>query len=140
MLVALVVFTAIRLRQSPRRLDRKSRFYGSHVDQAFIVLGMIFLVIATLLLYRGAQIACRLLPLPDDGWWPFASKAISYICPDSLAFETVFIVAQIAVVMGFLSSCSTASTCTSSRRRSTPRSSASPRRSARSGRRPTSRR
>src|SRR4051812_13548854 len=101
-LVALVVFSIIRLAQSPKRLDRRSRFYGSHVDQAFIVLGMIFLVIATLFLYRGAQISSGYFPYQDDGWWPFASKATSYITPDSLAFETVFIVAQIAVVMGFL--------------------------------------
>jgi Fe-S oxidoreductase len=101
-LIALLVFTAIRLRSSPRRLDRKSRFYGSHTDQAFIVLGMIFLVIATLLLYRGAQIASGNFPYQHDGWWAFASKATSYITPDSEAFETIFIVAQIAVVMSFL--------------------------------------
>src|SRR4051812_14956873 len=101
-LIALAIFTAIRLAQSPARLDRRSRFYGSHVDQAFIVLGMIFLVIATLFLYRGAQISSGYFPYQDDGWWPFASKATSYITPNSLAFETVFIVAQIAVVMGFL--------------------------------------
>ncbi|MCW3020075.1 MAG: protein of unknown function cysteine-rich region domain protein [Solirubrobacterales bacterium] len=101
-LVALGVFTVIRLRHSPKRLDRRSRFYGSHVDQAYLVLGMIFLVIATLLLYRGAQIAAGYSPYLGDGWWPFASKAVSYVCPDSMAFETVFIVAQIAVVTGFL--------------------------------------
>jgi Fe-S oxidoreductase len=100
--LALIVFTAIRLAQSPKRLDRRSRFYGSHVDQAYIVLGMIFLVIATLLLYRGAQIQAHVFPYQDDGWWAFASKATSYICPNSMTFETVFIVAQIAVVMGFL--------------------------------------
>ena len=101
-LFALIVFIAIRLAKSPRRLDRKSRFYGSHTDQAFIVLGMIFLVIATLLLYRGAQISSGYFPYQNDGWWPFASKATSYITPNSLAFETIFIVAQIAVVMSFL--------------------------------------
>jgi len=100
--LALVVFTVIRLKNSPRRLDRKSRFYGSHTDQAFLVLGMIFLVIATLLLYRGAQIQSGYFPYQHDGWWAFASKATSYITPDSEAFETIFIVAQIAVVMGFL--------------------------------------
>src|SRR5690242_21181845 len=36
-----------------------------------------------------------------SGWWAFASKAVSYICPNSMAFETTFIVAQIAVVMAF---------------------------------------
>jgi Fe-S oxidoreductase len=101
-LVALVIFTVIRLVQSPRRRGRRSRFYGSHVDQAFIVLGMIFLVIATLLLYRGAQISSGRFPYQDDGWWPFASKATSYITPNSLTFESVFVVGQIAVVMAFL--------------------------------------
>jgi Fe-S oxidoreductase len=101
-LLALIVFTVIRLARSPRRLDRKSRFYGSHTDQAFLVLGMIFLVIATLLLYRGAQISSGVFPYQNDGWWAFASKATSYITPNSEAFETIFIVAQIAVVMSFL--------------------------------------
>jgi Fe-S oxidoreductase len=101
-LVALVIFTAIRIAQSPARLDRRSRFYGSHVDQAFIVLGMIFLVIATLFLYRGAQFKAGVFPMQEHGWWSFASKATSYICPDSMTFETVFILGQIASVMGFL--------------------------------------
>jgi Fe-S oxidoreductase len=101
-LLAIATFVAIRLKNSPKRLDRGSRFYGSHVDQAFIVLGMIFLVIATLLLYRGAQIQAGVFPYQADGWWAFASKATSYITPSSEAFETTFIVAQIAVVMGFL--------------------------------------
>jgi Fe-S oxidoreductase len=101
-LLAIVVFTVIRLARSPHRLGRKSRFYGSHVDQAFIVLGMIFLVVATLLLYRGAQISSGYFPYQHDGWWAFASKATSYITPNSMAFETIFIVAQIAVVQGFL--------------------------------------
>jgi Fe-S oxidoreductase/nitrate reductase gamma subunit len=101
-LMALSLFVIIRLKNSPKRLDRKSRFYGSHTDQAFFVLAMIFLVIATLLLYRGAQIKSGNFPYQDDGWWPFASKATSYITPNSLVFETTFIIAQIAVVMGFL--------------------------------------
>ena len=100
--LALIIFTIIRLKNSPKRLDRKSRFYGSHTDQAFIVLGMIFLVVATLLLYRGAQIQNHVFPYQNDGWWAFGSKATSYICPKGIAFETIFIVAQIAVVQGFL--------------------------------------
>jgi Fe-S oxidoreductase len=101
-LLAIIVFTGIRLARSPHRLGRKSRFYGSHVDQAYIVLGMIFLVVATLLLYRGAQLSNGYFPYQHDGWWPFASKAVSYITPNAMAFETAFIVAQIAVVVGFL--------------------------------------
>jgi Fe-S oxidoreductase len=101
-LLALLIFMTIRLKDSPKRLNRKSRFYGSHTDQAFIVLGMIFLVVATLLLYRGAQISSGHFPYQNDGWWAFASKATSYITPNSEAFETIFIVAQIAVVQAFL--------------------------------------
>ncbi|HEX3705737.1 MAG TPA: heterodisulfide reductase-related iron-sulfur binding cluster [Mycobacteriales bacterium] len=101
-LLAIIVFTGIRLARSPHRLGRKSRFYGSHVDQAYLVLGMIFGVIATLLLYRGAQISSGHFPYQHDGWWAFASKATSYITPNSLAFESTFVVAQIAIVMGFL--------------------------------------
>jgi Fe-S oxidoreductase len=101
-LLAIIVFTGIRIARSPRRIGRKSRFYGSHVDQAYLVLGLIFLVVATLLLYRGAQLSNGYFPYQHDGWWPFASKAVSYITPNSMVFETTFIVAQIAVVVGFL--------------------------------------
>ncbi|MGN6473646.1 MAG: 4Fe-4S dicluster domain-containing protein [Mycobacteriales bacterium] len=101
-LLAIIIFTGIRIARSPHRIGRKSRFYGSHVDQAFLVLGMIFLVIATLLLYRGAQLSNGYFPYQHDGWWPFASKAVSYITPNSMAFESAFVVAQIAVVVGFL--------------------------------------
>ncbi|HVV77680.1 MAG TPA: heterodisulfide reductase-related iron-sulfur binding cluster [Mycobacteriales bacterium] len=100
--VALVIFTIIRIVRSPHRVGRKSRFYGSHVDQAYIVLGLIFLVMATLVLYRGAQISNGYFPYQNDGWWPFASKAVSYITPGGISFESAFVVAQIAVVVGFL--------------------------------------
>ncbi|HQU00011.1 MAG TPA: Fe-S oxidoreductase, partial [Acidimicrobiales bacterium] len=55
-LVSLVVFSIIRLRNAPARKDRSSRFYGSHNGAAWAVLGMIALVIITLLMYRAAQI------------------------------------------------------------------------------------
>jgi Fe-S oxidoreductase len=101
-LVAIIVFTVIRVVRSPHRIGRRSRFYGSHVDQAFLVLGMIFLVIATLLLYRGAQLSNGYFPYQHDGWWPFASKAVSYVTPAGISFESTFVVGQIAVVMAFL--------------------------------------
>ncbi len=100
-LLGLITFTTIRLARSPKRLERKSRFYGSHVDQAFVVLGMIFLVIVTLVLYRAAQLSNGVFPYQHDGWYPFASKAVSYIVPNGIGFESAFIVAQIAVVMAF---------------------------------------
>ena len=101
-LLALVVFVVIRLVNNPRRRNRRSRFYGSHTGQAYVVLGMILLVVVTLLLYRGAQLKAGVFPYQHDGWWPFASRAVSTITPSSEGFETAFILAQIAVIMGFL--------------------------------------
>src|SRR5579864_3878060 len=45
-LAGIITFTVIRLRNDPHKEGRKSRFFGSHTRAAWIVLGMIFLVIA----------------------------------------------------------------------------------------------
>ena len=60
-------FSVIRLRNSPARKQRASRFYGSHTGAAWLVLFMIFNVIWTLLLYRGAQINTGVFPFGDGG-------------------------------------------------------------------------
>src|SRR6516164_649807 len=49
-LAGLVTFAILRTRQAPERLERQSRFYGSHTGPAWRILGMIFLVILTLLI------------------------------------------------------------------------------------------
>src|ERR1700748_564291 len=61
-LAGIITFTVIRIRNNPHKEGRKSRFFGSHTRAAWVVLGMIFLVIATLLLYRGAQINTVAVP------------------------------------------------------------------------------
>jgi Fe-S oxidoreductase len=61
-LVGVIVFAIIRLRTDPKRLGRTSRFFGSHVDTAWLVLFMIFNVVWSLLLYRGAQITTGHFP------------------------------------------------------------------------------
>src|SRR6516164_4123800 len=58
----IITFTVIRIRNNPDTEGRKSRFFGSHTSAAWLVLGMIFLVIATLLLYRWAQINTGVFP------------------------------------------------------------------------------
>ncbi|GAC1325571.1 MAG: (Fe-S)-binding protein [Mycobacteriales bacterium] len=102
-LVSLVVFVVIRLKNAPARKQRRSRFYGSHTDQAFVILGMILLVILTLFLYRGAQVKTGNFPF-GDSWWAFGSRATSYLIPAGAAdaLETIGVLAQIGVVMGFL--------------------------------------
>jgi len=106
-LVSLATFSVIRLRHAPERQQRASRFYGSHTGAAWLVLLMIFNVVWTLFLYRGAQVNTGHFPFQDDGWWAFASQAVARVL-DPLGkdandvLETVGILAQIGVVLGFL--------------------------------------
>jgi Fe-S oxidoreductase len=102
-LVALVTFAVIRLRAEPSREGRKSRFAGSHTGAAWVVLGLIFLVIATLLLYRGAQINTGVFPYHHGA---FASQIVGHwLAPlgkgVNSVLEVVFILAQLAVILGF---------------------------------------
>ncbi len=103
-LVGIATFTIIRLRTDPKREGRKSRFAGSHTGAAWLVLALIFLVIATLLLYRGAQINTGVFPYAHGA---FASQIVGHwLAPLGLtankALETTFILAQLAVILGFL--------------------------------------
>ena len=106
MLVALVVFAIIRLKNAPSRLERKSRFYGSHLDAAWIVLGMIAGVMITLLLYRGAQVNTDPTQFPY-GWGAFASHAVAKLlhplgAGTNSVLVTVFLILNIAIISGFI--------------------------------------
>jgi Fe-S oxidoreductase len=103
-LFSIATFTAIRLTQAPSRKQRKSRFYGSHTGAAWLVLFMIFNVIWTLFLYRGAQVNTGVFPYGDEA---FVSQAVaSWLEPlghdANEALETIGILLQIGVVLGFL--------------------------------------
>jgi Fe-S oxidoreductase len=103
-LAAIITFTAIRMRSAPRRQGRQSRFSGSHTRAAWLVLAMIFLVVATLLLYRGAQVNTGVFPYDN---WAFASHLVgSWLRPlgygANSVLEAVFVLAQIGVIMAFL--------------------------------------
>ncbi len=105
-LVALAVFTVIRIKNAPGRRERASRFYGSHTTAAWITLLLIFGVIATLLLYRGAQINTRPRQFPYDNW-AFASHAIGAGLSGLGAgvngtLATTFLLLNVAVISGFL--------------------------------------
>jgi Fe-S oxidoreductase len=125
-LVSLVVFTIIRIKNAPSRKDRSSRFYGSHLGAAWLVLFMISMVIITLLLYRAAQINTGHFPFTrDTGWtgypppltaatfeqwassWAFASQVVaSWLAPLGVGvnsvLEVVFLLANVAVIAGFM--------------------------------------
>ncbi len=103
-LAGIITFAVIRLRSNPHREGRDSRFSGSHTGAAWLVLLGIFLVIATLLIYRGAQINTGDFPYPHGA---FASQLVGHwLAPlgsgVNSVLETVFILAQIAVILGFL--------------------------------------
>jgi Fe-S oxidoreductase len=103
-LVALCVFGVIRVRSSPKRKGRASRFYGSHTATAWITLGMIALVIVTLLVYRAAQTNTGDFPY---GWWAFASHGLGRALrplgvPANRTIGTVFVDLNVIVVMSFL--------------------------------------
>jgi len=55
-------FVWIRLRNAPKDLGRRSRFFGSHLSGAWITLFMIFNVIWTMFLFRGASSGLGNLP------------------------------------------------------------------------------
>jgi Fe-S oxidoreductase len=102
-LAGILTFTVIRLRNNPHKEGRKSRFFGSHTRAAWVVLGMIFLVIATLLLYRGAQIDTGVFPYSHGA---FASQEVGHWLHPlgagvNSVLEVVFLLGQIAVVMAF---------------------------------------
>src|SRR6266480_1372813 len=103
-LAGIATFTVIRLRNSPERRGRASRFLGSHTKAAWLVLSMIFLVIATLLLYRGAQINTGVFPYHHGA---FASQLVGHwLHPlgygTNAVLEETFILAQLGVILAFL--------------------------------------
>jgi len=103
-LAGIITFAVIRLRHNPHTEGRKSRFYGSHTGAAWLVLAMIFLVVATLLIYRGAQINTGVFPYPHGA---FASQIVGHWLHPlgygaNAVLEAAFIMAQVAVVTVFL--------------------------------------
>jgi Fe-S oxidoreductase len=104
-LIALVVFTKIRFLNRASRRGRASRFYGSHTRAAWLILGMIFTVIATLLLYRGAQMNTGNFPYRPYRWsfasW-LVSRALHPLGAANHGIETFFVLAQLIVVLSFL--------------------------------------
>ena len=102
-LAGIITFTVIRLRNDPHKKGRASRFSGSHLGAAWLALGMIFAVIVTLLLYRGAQVNTGVFPYDD---WAFASHVVgTWLHPlgsgVNSVLEAIFVVGQDGVVMAF---------------------------------------
>ncbi|QIG46228.1 (Fe-S)-binding protein [Nocardioides anomalus] len=98
-LVGIVTFALIRLRNNPENLGRKSRFKGSHLGGAWLILFMIFNVLWTLFLFRGASAAADNFPY---GAGAFVSHNLGKVLPDSEALEGVGLLLHIGVMLAFL--------------------------------------
>ena len=135
-LFGLLAFWQIRMKNSPAKLGRKSRFSGSHLGGACLVLFMIFNVIWTLFLFRGA-VAAHEIAEGEDGYGKaaFVSHALGTVLPDSSDADRHRPVAAHRHHAGLPGRRrATPSTCTSSSPRSMCCSRAAPRRSAPSSR------
>ena len=102
-LLGIATFAVIRLRSEPKEYGRDSRFYGSHTGGAWLILFMIFNVIWTYALFRGAAVANDNLPY---GWGAFFSHGMgALLAPLGHAneyVETVALLLHIGVMLIFL--------------------------------------
>ena len=103
-LAGIIVFAIIRVRTEPKEHGRESRFYGSHTGGAWLILFMIFNVIWTYALVRGAAVNTGALPYGNGaffsqfmGWVlsPLGETANEWV-------ETIALLMHIAVMLVFL--------------------------------------
>lgn len=101
---ALVTFALIRMVQSPAREGRRSRFFGGHLWQAYVILLMIGGVVSTVAIVRGARWALGTLPYPDGAFLSrFIGRKLSVFTTESLhGIEDGWLLGHLAVVFGFL--------------------------------------
>jgi Fe-S oxidoreductase len=105
-LTGIITFAIIRLRSEPEEYGRQSRFYGSHTGGAWLILFMIFNVIWTYAIFRGASVNA----LGDE--FPYGRGAFFSHFMGSLlhplghnaneTIETVALMLHIGVMLAFL--------------------------------------
>jgi Fe-S oxidoreductase len=103
-LLGIATFAVIRIAREPKKHGRDSRFYGSHTGGAWLILFMIFNVIWTYALVRGAAVNTETLPYGNGaffsqlmGWilHPLGTIANAWI-------ETIALLLHIGVMLVFL--------------------------------------
>lgn len=98
------VVAGIALALGIRLAQRPERFVGSHRTEAYRILGLIFWIVLTLFLGRGARIALGLAP---DWWWTPVSSATAELfdwMSEGWQRLSMWVVlwAHLALVLGFL--------------------------------------
>ncbi|MEI2775988.1 MAG: (Fe-S)-binding protein [Tetrasphaera sp.] len=102
-LLGIIVFGIVRAANSPAKLGRKSRFLGSHMGGAWLVLFFIFTVIWTMFLFRGA--AAALGNYTNEGAWVSQAigRAMDGLGKNTLEFlEGLGLLLHIGVMLVFL--------------------------------------
>jgi Fe-S oxidoreductase len=102
--ISLGVFAQIRLKNAPEKLGRKSRFKGSHLGGAWLVLFMIFNVIWTMFLFRGAASAAGNLPYDSGAFLSVGiGNALDGLSEDAIhVLEGIGLLLHIGVMLVFL--------------------------------------
>ncbi|MBY0443388.1 MAG: (Fe-S)-binding protein, partial [Mycobacteriaceae bacterium] len=103
-LAGIITFSIIRLRTEPKEYGRGSRFYGSHTGGAWLILVMIFNVIWTYALFRGASVNTGNFPYGNGAFFSHAMGALLHPLghTGNEILETVALMLHIAVMLAFL--------------------------------------
>src|ERR1700709_2788508 len=101
-LVGIGTFWWIRIVNNPKNQGRKSRFFGSHLGPAYLTLFMIFNVLWTLFLCRGAVEARDMGTDNGYGKAAFVSYGLGKVLPDSTALIGIGLLLHIGVMLAFL--------------------------------------
>ncbi|KAB2348471.1 (Fe-S)-binding protein [Actinomadura rudentiformis] len=100
----LVTFAIIRFKNAPKKLGRKSRFSGSHLGGAWVILFMIFNVIWTMFFFRGVASASGNLAYGKGAYFSYLTgKLFEGMSHDTLeVLESVGLLLHIGVALVFL--------------------------------------
>ncbi|MBJ7463608.1 MAG: (Fe-S)-binding protein, partial [Mycolicibacterium sp.] len=105
-LLGILTFAIIRVTREPKKIGRESRFYGSHTGGAWEILFMIFLVIATYVLFRGAAVNVLGEEFPYQSG-AFLSDGMAWLLAPlgataNMWIETLALMGHIGVMLVFL--------------------------------------
>jgi Fe-S oxidoreductase len=103
-LLGIITFAIIRLRTEPKKHGRESRFYGSHTGGAWLILFMIFNVIWTYALVRGAAVNTETLPYGNGAFFSQLMGAVLHPLGHTANewIETTALLLHIGVMLVFL--------------------------------------
>ncbi len=105
-LAGIIVFAIIRITREPKKIGRESRFYGSHTGGAWEILFMIFLVILTYAIFRGAAVNVLGENFPYQSGAFFSDGMAALLAPlgptANAWIETIALMGHIGVMLVFL--------------------------------------